>query len=252
MRLRLLVLCASTTLFVASTARADRRSFTFTYEYLTQVSGGLELEFYNTQGRSKFGDGAISSWEQQIELEYGINDHTDVSLYQVFQETDATGAHYAETKLRMRHRFAERGEWPVDVLVYGELVKVFGKGAVEIEPKLVLQRNAGDVSLVLNVIPELELERELEPSGEKELELEFEPGWAAGVTYEAMPALKLGAEMWGHVEAPFKDSRTTLAWVGPAVSWAPSPKLWITSTAGFGLTDSADAFLVRFLIGVGL
>lgn len=252
MKFPLVVLCASTISLAARPTYADRRAFTFTYEYLTQVSGGLELEFYNTQARSKFGDGAISSWEQQVELEYGITDHTDVSLYQVFQETDATGAHYAETKLRMRHRFAERGEWPVDVLIYGELVKIFGRGAFEIEPKVVLSRDFGATSIVLNLIPEFELEREVEPSGEKELELEFEPGWAAGVTYEAMPALKVGGELWGHFEKPFGDERITAAWAGPAVSWAPSTKLWITSTAGFGLTDAADAFLVRFLIGVGL
>lgn len=67
-----------------------------------------------------------------------------------------------------------------------------------------------------------------------------------------MPSLKIGAEQWGNIEKPFGDARATRAWVGPAVSWAPSTKLWITSTAGFGLTDAADAFLVRFLIGVGL
>ena len=39
-----------------------------------------------------------------------------------------------------------------------------------------LSRDFGATSLVLNLITEFELERELEPSGEKELELEFEPG----------------------------------------------------------------------------
>lgn len=245
-------LCASTAFLISGSAHADRRAFTYTYEYLTQVDGALELEFYNTQSRSTFDDGAISSWQQQIELEYGITDHTDVSLYQVFEETNNTGAHYAETKLRMRHRFAERGEFPFDVLLYGELVKVYGRGVLEVEPKLVLARDMGDVTFVVNLIPEVELEREREPSGEKEIELEFEPGWATGVTYEAMPALKVGAEAWAHIERPFDDTRELLAWVGPAVSWAPSTKLWITTTAGFGITDAADAFLVRFLIGVGL
>lgn len=57
MKFTLVVLCASTIALHARPAHADRRGFTFTYEYLTQVAGGLELEFYNTQARSKFGDG---------------------------------------------------------------------------------------------------------------------------------------------------------------------------------------------------
>ena len=234
------------------TARADRRAFTYTYEYVTQPQGNLELEFYNTQSRSKWGDGAISSWAQQIEVEYGITDYTDVSLYQVFEETEDEGVHYAETKLRMRHRFGERGLYPVDLLVYMELVKPFGRPAVEIEPKLVVSRDFGAVTAVVNLIPEVEVAREFEPSGDKELELEFEPGWAAGVTYEVVPQLKVGGETFGTIHEPFDDARFVQAWVGPAVSWAPSTRLYLTVTPAFGLTDESDKFLVRFLLGLGL
>jgi len=233
-------------------ARADRRAFSFTYEYVTQPKGNLELEFYNTQYRSKFGDDAVSTFEEQIEIEYGITDRTDVSLYQVLEEVDDTGLHYAETKLRFRHRFKERGQLPVDVLLYGELIKPFGKGAVAFEPKLILARDFGAVTAVLNVITELELERELEPSGEKELEVVLETGWAFGVTYEVAPVLKLGGETWGAVIKPGSDDQAVEAWIGPSISWAPSPKLWVTGTAGFGLTDDSDEFLVRILIGLGL
>ncbi len=129
--------------FTAATgpALADRRAFTFTYEYVTQPEGNLELEYYNTQARSRFGDGGVSSMSQQLEIEYGITDHTDVSLYQVVEQEGAGGLRYAETKLRARHRFAERGELPVDTLLYLELVKAFGTSAYELEPKLILGKD---------------------------------------------------------------------------------------------------------------
>src|SRR5262245_835638 len=183
----------------ATPARADRRPWAFTYPYMTQNQGALELEYYNTQSRSTFDDGAVSTMTQQVELEYGITDHTDVSLYQVFEEVNDTGLHYTETKLRMRHRFGERGQGPVDILLYGELIKPFGKGAIGFEPKLILSRDFDKLTVAGNVIAELELERELEPSGEKELEAEIEAGWALGVTYEVAPSLNLGGELWGAV-----------------------------------------------------
>lgn len=234
----------------AATARADRRPWAFTYPYMTQVKGALELEYYNTQSRSVFGDGALSTMEQRVELEYGITDHTDVSLYQVFEEVDDTGLHYKETKLRGRHRLGERGQNPVDLLLYGELIKPFGKPALAFEPKLILSRDFDKLTAAINLIVELEFERELEPSGEKELELELETGWAAGLTYEVAPSFNVGAETWGALVKVGRDDQFLEAWAGPTVSWAPATKLWVTSTAGFGFTDDSDRFLVRFLIGI--
>ncbi|MBP6632931.1 MAG: hypothetical protein KBG28_18030 [Kofleriaceae bacterium] len=239
--------------FTAATgpALADRRAFTFTYEYVTQPEGNLELEYYNTQARSRFGDGGVSSMSQQLEIEYGITDHTDVSLYQVVEQEGAGGLRYAETKLRARHRFAERGELPVDTLLYLELVKAFGTSAYELEPKLILGKDVGQATLALNLIPAIELVAERAPGGDEELELEFEPGFAAGVTYEVSPKVKVGAEVWGKLEHPFDDAELVTS-AGPAVSWAPSTKLWVTGTAGVGLTEAADDLVVRFILALGL
>jgi hypothetical protein len=233
---------------VPSTAVADRRGFAFTYEYVTQPKGNLELEFYNTQSRSSFDAGGASAVQNQIEIEYGITNHTDVSLYQVFDQTGGGGSlRYSKTKVRMRHRFSERGEWPVNVLFYLELAKPFAKGEVAVEPKLILAKDFGSLSVSLNLIPEVEFENE-----DDELEVKFVPGWALGVGYELCPQWKLGAETWGAVEDAFKDGSTTEAWAGPALSWAPADKFWITATAGMGLTEHSDDAVVRFIAALGL
>lgn len=236
-------------LAMPTVAGADRRAFTFTYEYPTQPEGNVEIELWNTQTRDGLGeDGGSSAVQQQLEIEYGITDHTSVSLYQTVEQGGGSGLRYAKTKLELRHRLAERGEWPVDITLYGELAKPYGEAAIEIEPKLILARDFGAFTLAANLIAEVEIEQETAASGDEEIEATFIPAWAVGLTYEVVPQLKLGAENWGE-----RNSEKNIeSWVGPAVSWAPSTKFWATATAGFGLTEYSADLVVRFLLAVGL
>jgi hypothetical protein len=241
----------------AGEARADRRAFTHTYEYMTQPKGNLELELYNTQSSATYDTDSPTEIEQQVEVEYGITDHWDIALYQVFEGGEAAGASslgYHETKIESRYRLAERGEWPVDVLLFLEVFKPFGIRAVGVEPKLVLARDFGPITVAANLMLELEPEEETDAAtGKQEVEYETEPEFALGATWEIVPEWKLGAETWGNFEA-FGDETTGGygAYLGPAVSWAPSPKLWVSSTAGFKLAGTKDANDFVFSIGLGL
>lgn len=242
----------------ARDARADRRSFLETYEYMTMPEGDLELEFWNRETRAAFASETARSYELEIEVEYGITSHWDIALYQVFGQVDdpvtpAGGQPfgYRRTNLETRYRLGERGSSPVDTLLYFEIEKAFGEDKWGFEPKLILARDFGKLTAVVNIIPEIELETEEEPSGETELEVEFEPGWSVGVSYEVSPKLKIGAETFGAVTSPFSDA-VVEAFAGPSVSWAPSHKVWIATTAAFGLTTDTDAFLLGFIIGLGI
>lgn len=230
-------------------AAADRRSFTRTYEYMTMPRGETEVEIYTTQSQATFDDDSPESFELQLEIEHGITDRWDVSLYHVFDQSTGDGSvtdpgepfHFAEMKLRTRYRFAERGELPVDPVAYLEAVKVFGGSVYEAEAKAILARDFGLVTVAVNPVVEVVF-------GGDVPETELELGWAAGVTYEVRPTLKLGAETWGGFEAEEIDEAAASA--GPALSWAPSSSLWIATTVGFGLNDNADRFSVRGLIGM--
>lgn len=245
-------LALAATVLIPTAASADRRAFGFTYEYPTQPEGAIEIELWNTQTRDGLNeDGGASSAEQMLEIEYGITDKTSISLYQVVAEPPGEGLHYAETKVELRHRLAERGEWPVDITLYGEVAKPFGVAEVELEPKLIIARDFGAFTVAANGIAEIGIEQEKNAMGDKEIEAEFVPGWAAGITYDLIPQLKIGGETWG--EAPkVGDKREPFAWAGPAVSWAPSTRLWITGSAGFGLNDRSDDLVARFVMSVGL
>ena len=245
-----IALCAATSgaiVAIPGSARADRRSFTRTYEYLTMPKGGLELEFYNTQSTAVLGEESPSDLKTQVEIEYGITDRWDVSIYQVYKQStnpmDAAASKpfgYAETKLRSRLRLGDRGASFVDTLLYLELIKALGVSEYKVEPKLILARDFGQATLAVNLIGEVEL---------SEGETVFVPGWAAGLTYEIVPAIKLGAETFGELDL---ESNEVEAYAGPSISWGPSQSFWVAVNAGFGVTESAKALSVQAIFALGI
>jgi len=234
-------------------AHADRRSFAYTYEYQTMPEGETELEIYSTQSRDELTGPAGKDFELKLEIEHGITERWDFSIYHVFaqrigiDDADSEPFHFKEIQLRTRYRFAERGELPVDMLLYVEAVKEFGAGVYEGEVKGIFARDFDRLTAVANLIGAVEF-------GPAVDEPEVELGYAAGVSYEVIPEWKLGVESWGEMplEGEEGEDPELAAWVGPAVSWAPAHSFWITTTAGFGVTDAAAELEVRALLGVHL
>src|SRR5436190_19025876 len=108
---------------IAGEARADRRTMIRAYEFQTQPKGNLELELWNDveAPRSAFTDSTIVT---RVELEYGLTDRWDAALYHVFAqggpaaEPQLQAFHFDSWRLESRYRLAEKGEWPVDVMIY--------------------------------------------------------------------------------------------------------------------------------------
>ena len=231
----------------AGIAHADRRAFTRTYEYMTMPAGETELEIYSTQSRATFDSDSPQEFNLQLEVEHGITRRWDVSLYHVFEQSsgpaleDNSAFHFSELKLRTRYRFAERGELPVDILAYAEAVKSFGASAYEAELKAIIARDFGRATAVVNAIGAATFGGDVD-------EVELEIGYAAGLTYEVNPRWKLGAESWG--AADIEAAGDIAVYAGPAISWAPAASMWVTGTAGFGVTETADDATVRLLLGL--
>lgn len=236
-------------LAASSPAHADRRSFTHTYEYATAPAGTTDVELYSTQSRSTFDDGAAQGYQLQVEVEHGITDRFDVGLYHVFEQTSAAdpalaeALHFHKVKARGRYRFAERGELPVDVLAYFELAKDFGASVYEIEGKAILARDFGPLLVAGNLIGAVEVGGDVD-------EPEVELGWAVGASYEVSSTVRAGVETYGGFEA--EEVGDAAASVGPALAWGAGRNMWIAGTAGFGLTDTANAFDARVIVGLHL
>jgi len=245
-RFAVVFVCSLVTVALSSsTASADRRLFTYTYEYKTVPQGHTALEFWHTESRATWDPDTVQSMEHVLEIEHGLTDHWDIALYNVFGQTQSNMAgvesepfRFEEIKLETRYRFADRGEWPVDVLAYGEVVKQFGNGVYELEGKAILARDFDKVTAALNIIGALEKESD-------EIEPEF--GYAAGVSYEVHPKFSIGAETYGEI------TEYAQAFAGgPSFAVAPSSSLWATFTLGFGFNDEAPALAGRLIVGVEL
>lgn len=238
-------------------AAAHRRAFVHTYEYQTVPKGETELEWWSTQSRTDSGSDGVSNLELRIEFEHGITDRWDMAVYNVLKqsegpiEADNEGMHFAKTKLETRYRLAERGDRPVDTLLYFEISKAFGETEWEVEQKFVFSRDLGKSKLALNLISEIELEKELEESGEEEFEVEYTPAWAFGYTTAISPKLMVGFENFGKV-TDFGGSNAVKTAIGPTISLAPSSSVWLSATAAFALNDRSDHFNFRFILGIGL
>lgn len=219
---------------------------TQTYEYGTLPGGLTEVELWHTQSRDTWKSTTPQRFEQIVEIEHGITDRFTVGMYTVFTQVAANDPTVAQpfafdnVRAVSKYRFADRAVWPVDLELYFEAYRYFGRSQYEFETKVILQRDFDDLRLAANLIGAVEFGKNVAES-----EVEFE--WTAGAVYQVHPKVRLGAETWG------QEANEALAIsVGPAIGVTLSPKTWIAVTAGAGVTESADAFNARAIIGLGL
>jgi hypothetical protein len=216
---------------------ADQRHFVWTYEYLTMPPGEGELETYYTSSTPDLQDmeGNVSV-EHQVELEVGMTPRFDFSIYQSFLQEPGDNLHYKGYKLRARYKFGQKGQYPLDPLLYLEY-----KGKPDFsehgwETKLILAKDMGRLNLALNPVVEIEV-------GHGETEMEFE--YALGTSYRFTSTLSLGLEAKGGGHAHY---------IGPVIAHG-SEHLWVALGSAFALSSSdaqAPKFQMRLLLGIGL
>ncbi len=224
------------TSWLTSEAYADRRSYVWTYEYLTMERGEAELESYFTLSTPDMGDMEGNTvTDLQFELEVGMSDRFDFAIYQVFSQYPEESLKYKGYKLRARYRFGEQGQYVLDPLAYVEYKGKPDFSEHGIELKIILAKDIGRFNMALNPILELEL------NGETEVEAEY----AIGLNYEILSLLSAGLE--------FKGSESG-HYVGPTIGHGVE-QLWMTLGAAFPITDIDEGkpeFQIRLLVGIGL
>jgi opacity protein-like surface antigen len=248
---RIVLVATCLALPLASSARADRRAYGVTYEAVTAPQGELDVETWSTFAPRGEVDGGPSSRgiREMIELEYGITDRWDVALYNMLDMITAgdTESGYAGFKVETRYRPSDRGEWPLDPVLYLEVQQLFrGDARQKAEAKLILAKDLGNVNLAANLA--LEEERTTEPAWNTEVE------YAAGASYAVTPAWMVGAELFGKAERGEMGGIENRSWAGPALSWAGGGRgalrgVWVTLAGGAGLGGAADPYYARAIVG---
>jgi len=217
-----------TLVLVAPTAHADRRTFAFTYGYMTLPKGGFEAEHYvdakiARRDDPSTPDPAVESiigadWRHQVELEYGITDRWDFGFYNVFEQKQFGNFVYRGAKLRTRYRFGDEGRFFIDPAIYGELVVYTDQ--VKLEEIIILAKKFSKFEVAVN----LKFEQGWKTTGpDKDFKFEFVP--SLGFAWHITDWIAVGVEYVGKVEVEGKDVEHA-HYIGPSVNVSGKRFYW--------------------------
>jgi hypothetical protein len=228
------------------TCLAGARHFTFLYEAPTAAPGSFESENYAT---SLFDEGKFTGIDFRHEIEIGITEHFQASIYVANwnYDEDERAAHYKSASAEFIYNLTNPVTDLVGISLYEEIAR--GRRFFESETKLIAQKNFGPLIFLYN------LTVEAESAGEGLSNHEGEIQNAIGACYEITPRLSFGADALHEVVLP--KWRTSEAennfFVGPNISWR-SDRWFIALTGLKQLTNTEGEpdYQARMIFGVTL
>jgi hypothetical protein len=259
-------------LSAASQAFANPHPLPYSYPYQTLPKGKVEVEeiadlvpMRVTREKADGTRDAVTALRSQLqtELELGVHDRLELALYFSFHQSataDTPAMRFDGLKQRLRYRFAEEGDWPVDTGLYFELAEFYNE--VEIEEKLLLSRRFGYLTTVCNLWVEQEYYFQTQ-----EWKLIYNP--TLGATYELSPNFMLGLEYWarGRFNEPQNPATDANAdsptgarhFLGPALLLQSGEAWWSTGVYArldhFGealkAEDPYGKVWIRTMVGMG-
>src|SRR5260221_2461441 len=204
--------------FLAATslpAVAGARSFAFSYEVTTAPVGSIESENWVTWKHSDNSAGKVDRFDFRHELEFGVTGHFQAAVYLANWSYDAhgpdRGARYDNSGVELIYNLTNPTIDFLGSAVYLEALA--GDENVEIEGKLLLQKNLGPLMIAYNAVIEATWE------GSKLDQRTGEFSETLGVSYELTRAFSVGAELLHEVEFPDSGAaEPSRVWLGPNVA----------------------------------
>jgi hypothetical protein len=233
-------------LSLSGAADAHMRDYLVSQPYYTASQGEFEVALWNDVNFSDADDDDSYNSKHQVEFEYGVTDHFMLAYYEVYTWNRASDWERDEAKVEAKLRFAEAGQWPVDVALYTEYKNPNGSRDVrsdELENKIILSKDFGLWNVIGNVI----FERHLN---------EHTP-WAYEYTLGVSRALNPRARAGVEVKESIGDS-DEFGWhrddrelyVVPGIYFSPQPHTRVVVGPAFGLTDASDDVQLRSIFEV--
>jgi hypothetical protein len=249
MRLALRLSIFVAAILLTMSAFGGARHFTYLYEAPTSAPGSLELENWITWQRGT-NPGRFDQVDFRHELEIGITDHLQASIYLAdwFYENDPSrsGFTYSDSAIELIYNLSNPVVDPVGLSVYQEIS--VGRQHLELESKLIAQKNFGPLILDYN----LTLEAEWEEQGLQERQGELQQ--ALGASYELSPRISVGLEFLHEFVFPdWRDEeKIRNVFVGPNVAFRHQNWfLTVTALAQATNTPVETDFEVRTIFGFG-
>ena len=229
-------------------AQAGSRHFTYSYETTTMAAGALELESSVTWKTNQASEPDLERFDIRHEFEYGVTDRLQLAIYFAdwkYEDTSADGgkAKFNDVAVEVIYNLTDPNTTAFGSALYGEI-----KGSddfVELEAKLLLQKNIGQWMFVYNVGGEIAWEDDY---GNDEAELIQ----SAGVSYQINPCWSVGAEVLHEIGVPDVDTiGDSGVFLGPNATWRNN-RFSVAVTGLWQATALADEpdFQLRTLFSV--
>jgi hypothetical protein len=230
----------------AAPAFGNPRPLAFTYQYATTPPGEVELEQYldviPTDVVLESGEESTRlRFDLQTELEIGLGSHWELGFYFVGRQPAEGDYVFRGVKQRVRGRFAEEGDLPIDLGVYLEIAEYRDK--LELEQKLILQKRLGDLLLLAN----LSFEQEILYDG-GDVEVVFNP--SGGLSWAVTTGFNLGIEY--RLDGEISELGEADHYLGPVVMLQTGD--FFATVGGYAhlAGEGPGDFWARVLFGVGL
>ena len=237
-------------MLLAATAsvQAGSRRFAYSYETTTMAAGAMELETWATWKTHPASDPSFERFDLRHEFEYGVTDRLQLAFYFLdwrYQESAAESGTttFRDVAVEAIYNLTNPNASAFGSALYGEIK---GSGDfIELEGKLLLQKNLGPWVFVYNIGGEIVWENDYNDD-------EAELMQSAGVAYQINPAWSAGAELLHEIAVPeVEHLGDSAVYLGPNLSWR-SERLSITLAGLWQLTGRADEpdFQLRTLFSV--
>ena len=229
--------CLLAAFLVATTisAVAGQRKFAFSYETTTAPQGSVEIENWVTWKETRNAEGRSDRFDFRHELEFGVTEHFQIGLYLAdwtYSPDDTEKkARYEHSAIELIYSFTDPTTDWLGSAAYLEITG--GDDVLELEGKLLLQKNFGPVTVAYNAV----LEAAWEGSHLEERTGEFQQTF--GVSYSLNHHFSVGGELLHEIEFPnwgtAEDSRV---WAGPNLSFRAG-RFYATVAGLFQVTNVA-------------
>lgn len=240
--------CLGAVLALAGSATASSRRFAYNYETTTMAKGAIELETGVTWKTDKESEPGFERFDMRHELEYGYSDRLQLALYFAdwrYEKKDGSSSKttFHDVAAEAIYNLTDPNTTPFGSALYGEI-----KGSddfIELEAKLLLQKNFGQWMLVYNVGGEIVWEDDYQNDEAELME-------SAGVSYQITPSWSVGAELLHEIAVPDVDTLgASGVYVGPNVAWRNN-RCALTLTGLWQVTSQSDEpdFQLRTIFSV--
>lgn len=200
-------------LFFLTNANANERHFTYTYDAEVLPLEARELELWTTFLPMESG---MLDMKQRAELEFAVTPKL-MSAFYLNWSAGMHGSSFDGVSSEWKVNLLSRTVKPIGLALYGEVG--VGPEEVELEAKVLLDKEIGPLLLAYNLVGEVEIESEMS-GAEVESEVEYVMEHDLGASWRFSPHFSAGVEIRNHTEFPEGEFEHAAFFVGPTLAYS--------------------------------